>query len=405
MSDEVSNEDGTNEGAGHEGAGPDDEHGASTRSTSPRRRLTRSRRDRMIAGVSGGLGDYFDVDPIVFRIGFVVLTFLGGSGVLLYVLGWLLLPAEGERESCGQRVVRRGVAPSTLGVVLLLIAAGLLAHDAFHFGAGGVTSAALLIGAGALLLGWRPSDETPAGPPPRPEPPGVAPDDEPPAPPTPPPTPRAEAPPPPPPPPPRRPRSMLGRAVLGAVLILAGLAALADTTEAFDVSVEGVVAAALIVVGLGLIVGGWWGRARWLIVVAALLTVALGFMNTVDVPLEGGFGERDFRPQSIADVRDEYRLFAGEMRLDFSRVAFPPGTTDVAVSTVFGEVVVVVPADVTVVVDAEVDAGQIELFGSDEDRGLGSDARTTSAGSPGSGTLRLDIEVGAGQIEVRRGAS
>lgn len=56
------------------------------------KRLHRSKQQRVVAGVCGGLGDYFAVDPIWFRIGFVVLAIGGGSGVLIYLLMWLIVP-------------------------------------------------------------------------------------------------------------------------------------------------------------------------------------------------------------------------------------------------------------------------------------------------------------------------
>src|SRR3954449_7020310 len=62
----------------------------------PPRRLTRSSSDRVLGGVSGGLGRYFDIDPIIFRIGFVVLTLAGGAGVLAYLAAWVLVPADPE---------------------------------------------------------------------------------------------------------------------------------------------------------------------------------------------------------------------------------------------------------------------------------------------------------------------
>jgi phage shock protein PspC (stress-responsive transcriptional regulator) len=74
-----------------------------TTATSPARprRLERSRDDRVIAGVCGGLGAYFDVDSVLFRIAFVLLVFAGGLGILAYILGWIFLPEEprpGERS-------------------------------------------------------------------------------------------------------------------------------------------------------------------------------------------------------------------------------------------------------------------------------------------------------------------
>ena len=74
--------------------------------THPISTLRRSRHDRKLFGVAGGLGRYAGVDPLIFRILFVVLTFFGGSGILLYALGWLLLPEDGENESEGQRLLR-----------------------------------------------------------------------------------------------------------------------------------------------------------------------------------------------------------------------------------------------------------------------------------------------------------
>lgn len=64
-----------------------------------RPRLTRSKSDRVVAGVCGGLGSYFAVDPVVFRIAFVVLALSGwGGGVLLYIIAWLVMPEGSETE-------------------------------------------------------------------------------------------------------------------------------------------------------------------------------------------------------------------------------------------------------------------------------------------------------------------
>ena len=59
------------------------------------RHLTRSRTDRRIAGVAGGIAHYFGVDPILVRVAFVVGTFAGLAGPLLYIVLWIVLP-EGE---------------------------------------------------------------------------------------------------------------------------------------------------------------------------------------------------------------------------------------------------------------------------------------------------------------------
>ena len=53
--------------------------------------LTRSKSDQKIAGVCGGLGKHFGIDPILFRIGFVISLFMGGLGLLVYIILWVLL--------------------------------------------------------------------------------------------------------------------------------------------------------------------------------------------------------------------------------------------------------------------------------------------------------------------------
>jgi phage shock protein C len=61
---------------------------------SPSRKLYRSSDDRVIAGVCGGLGEYFGVDAVLVRIAFVVLVFAGGAGILAYVLAWIFIAEE-----------------------------------------------------------------------------------------------------------------------------------------------------------------------------------------------------------------------------------------------------------------------------------------------------------------------
>ncbi len=58
------------------------------------KKLTRSRSNRMVAGVCGGLGNYFNIDPVVVRIVYAACLFLGGTGAVLYLIMWLLIPEE-----------------------------------------------------------------------------------------------------------------------------------------------------------------------------------------------------------------------------------------------------------------------------------------------------------------------
>lgn len=69
------------------------------------KRLERSRTDKYVAGVSGGLGRYFDLTPAVFRLGFVVLTLLGGAGILVYIAAALVMPKEGDERSIAEDIL------------------------------------------------------------------------------------------------------------------------------------------------------------------------------------------------------------------------------------------------------------------------------------------------------------
>jgi phage shock protein PspC (stress-responsive transcriptional regulator) len=58
------------------------------------RKLYRSRTNRKLAGVCGGLARYFNADPTLIRVLFVVLALLGGPGIVIYLLMWILVPEE-----------------------------------------------------------------------------------------------------------------------------------------------------------------------------------------------------------------------------------------------------------------------------------------------------------------------
>jgi phage shock protein C len=61
----------------------------------------------MVAGVAAGMADYFDIDPTMVRIGFVVLSLMGGLAIPLYAAGWLLIPEEGARTSVAEDLLVR----------------------------------------------------------------------------------------------------------------------------------------------------------------------------------------------------------------------------------------------------------------------------------------------------------
>jgi phage shock protein PspC (stress-responsive transcriptional regulator) len=118
------------------------------------RQLRRSRSDRTLAGVCGGLAAYFEIHPAVFRVAFVVLTLLGGAGIPIYLAAALVMPDERTEDSIAAAALRRR-RPWVL-VVLGLVAVvlfGLLSELAV-WRAGDAWALLLVAGAVALWLIW-----------------------------------------------------------------------------------------------------------------------------------------------------------------------------------------------------------------------------------------------------------
>lgn len=90
------------------------------------RLLRRSRRDRVIAGVCGGLGRYLGIDPVLLRIAFVVLTVTGGAGILLYLLAFVVIPEQQEDEDLGPAPEARGDLWMYVGVGLIALGSVML---------------------------------------------------------------------------------------------------------------------------------------------------------------------------------------------------------------------------------------------------------------------------------------
>ena len=104
-------------------------------------RLYRSTTDKVIGGVCGGLGDYLNIDPVIVRIAFVLLAVFGGSGVLVYIILWIVIPeqkyfigteinesgdAKAETDSIVDPVASNRKKNSSLIAGIALIAFGLL---------------------------------------------------------------------------------------------------------------------------------------------------------------------------------------------------------------------------------------------------------------------------------------
>lgn len=119
----------------------------------PERRLYRSNTQRIFAGVCGGLGEYFAVDPVWFRIGFVVLALGGGSGILIYLLMWLIVqPApDGYASPPSGRGSVTGAA--VIGVVLMIVGTVALLNTVVPWLGQYFWPVAFVLGGLALLIG------------------------------------------------------------------------------------------------------------------------------------------------------------------------------------------------------------------------------------------------------------
>jgi phage shock protein PspC (stress-responsive transcriptional regulator) len=106
----------------------------------------------MLAGVSGGLARYFEIHPAVFRVGFVVLTLLGGAGILIYAAAALVMPDEGKEDSIATAALRnrRDRPWPLIGLGLVAVGGAALLSRITFWPDGGFW--VLLLVAGALIL-------------------------------------------------------------------------------------------------------------------------------------------------------------------------------------------------------------------------------------------------------------
>lgn len=352
-----------------------------------RRRIT----ERVIGGVAGGLGDYFNVDPLLFRIGFVGLMIFGGAGLVIYLIAWLLLPAEGHDVSMLEGFLRRlKLTPGRLAGLAVLVVLFILLVNSWNTGMGfslqegplGIPGAIWALGivvAGVLLLRRR--EITSTAPLTAPVVATAAPVQ----------VHVAKAPP--------RPRSPLALFIIGGLLLAIGALAAISQVAGFRVAPGQFFGVALTVLGIGLVIGTWWGHARILTLLAILL-LPFGFIASfVTAPLEGGIGDHTFAPANAAELRDEYRLMGGRLILDLTSLSVGPHTYRIGASVALGQLIVLLPPHSSVEVHATVGAGATYIFGS-SDGGTGLDNRYVRHHQL-SPTYVLDLEAGIGDVEVQ----
>jgi phage shock protein PspC (stress-responsive transcriptional regulator) len=416
--------------------------------------LVRPRHGRWFAGVAAAIGRATNTDPVLWRVLLAVLTLFGGVGLLVYLLGWMLIPSEGDSASPGEALIGRGHSSASapfalgLGILTVITFAGVFSGDmrSALLGVAVIVGAALLVSRGGRSLG-RPAGTMPAAGGPLQGPPmagapfagtaptapfaGAAPTEapggyRPPFAPhgpyastspyaqslgyatPPPPQYPGLAPTAPPPPKPPRERSRLGRVTLSLICLALGVLAVIDVSGASSLPASAYVAAPLGVVGVGLLIGTWLGRARWLIIPGLVLSLALLIVGSAErwnfERPSGSTGDVTWAPASATDLQSSYRVNAGNGTLDLSKVDFRGAPATVNVQVDLGNLVVILPPDVDVDVTAKVQGGDANVLGQ-QWGGFGNDSRQVrdnGTDGPGGGQLQLTANVDLGKLEVHR---
>jgi phage shock protein PspC (stress-responsive transcriptional regulator) len=323
-------------------------------------RLVRPRRDRVVGGVAAGLGDYLGFAPVVFRVGFVVLTLAGGSGVALYGLAWLLIPEEGSHRSPGadllNRIERRERLPVAALVVSVLCALLLLRGLSRPFRGGPPLLLPLvLVGLVAIAVSRSHARE------PRDSAPGVTP--------------------------------WWLWTVGGVLVILGGIQLVLGWSWGW------VALGVLVTGGVALAVAG----RRWL-AAGALLVLLAGTITGATWQL--GVGDRTYQPEATLTGHRSYHLGAGRLTLDLTALGTDSRRlADLDASVGVGQVVIVVPPGMAAQVDGSAGIGDVILFGQ---RSSGTGVRRVSGTGTGTGTgtgavgrsLRIHTKVGIGEVVV-----
>lgn len=453
---------------GHDGDMNDQDTSTPRDASSPPRRLQdfenarRPRSDRMIAGVSTGIARWLGIDPVIVRVGFVVLTLVGLSGLVLYGACWLLMPEEGKDRSVLGEMFGLGENEKQVRMVGLAIAgaiaiAAILGDSAWGLGGWAWVTLWVLfwVAVPIALVYWfvsgrhrrgtqaSPPPGTPYGPPapgvpygpPSPGSPpfaatpspaghdsvtttlgptpaggstekaadesgddGIASDDE---------DDGAQPPtsgpplmhgPPPPPGPPRTPWSPALFLGTVSLILLAWGGLWLWSEQVANVVPEVYALTGLVLTAVGLLVGSKIGNAGLLVPVGLVLCVVLAATSALPNARAGDF---TFTPTSVGQATRAIDTGAGQVTYDLTDVPVPGDLAgeSVEIDHGLGLVRVVVPRDLDVHVDAAIRwAGQVKVF----ERTADGWSPHLDYGDPGSDVFHLSINSSAGAIEVIR---
>jgi phage shock protein PspC (stress-responsive transcriptional regulator) len=392
--------------------------------------------DKVVAGVCHGAGRYFDVDPVIFRVVLVVLSLTGGIGLIIYGMGWLVIPQEGEEESEAHRLLSGRIEGAPLTAVLTaLVGCGLYAS---MIGNGPNQAFSLLLlaaTAGAVYWSQQRGRMQSAGEAASVSASAVA--DAPPA---------AQAPPEPGAKPSwwrdpltKEPSYLWGpddgpygeedrqawrerkKAVRRehawafslVVFLLTVTAAGVGTGVSWQYkptgsSLEIGLSAALGVLGLAFVTASFAGRARGGTVFWSIVMIA-GLIGAATLPKSGhGVDDTTWRPLTASAVQASYERGAGTGTLDLTAIKLKGATVSAHVKVGAGEAVVRLPKNATVRIVYDLGVGKVLLPGKAHNGVKINNTRHAwltygpPPGTPSAGTVELNLHVGVGQLKVIR---
>ena len=424
--DDDSDDELTGEPAGAREPVSEEDRGADSGETTERRPLRRSSADRVIAGVAGGVGNYFGTDPVIVRVVFIGLTFLGGSGAFLYLLGWLALPGDNSPSiiakalgSSSDHRFRNLAAVALIGVGLLTTAT--LSDDFFRlFGRLWTAApylAVMLIAVGLALVLWpgparRPRSGRARPPTPLPAAPH-APDAE-----------RVQtafseapqsataAPSHASPAKRRRRRSAAGALTIGVLFIYAGAAAILGRLSVIELEIGDFFAVALGIIGIGLVIAALVGPARGLILLGLATLAPVVVFSGTDAVWASDVGEVRVTASEPDELTSDYRHGIGRLIVDLRDFDADGSISSLAISVGIGEALIYLPDNLKTITDVDVGAGDIRISarsaavatrprGLAQEDGIGLTRRIeTSADGDLAGVLRLDVDIGIGRAEL-----
>ncbi|MDR7302564.1 PspC domain-containing protein [Haloactinomyces albus] len=390
-------------------------------------RPVRPRTGTKLGGVSAALGNRYGIDPVLVRVAFVVGTFYGGAGIVLYLLGWLLLPREGTGRP-GESRSHTTSGPMLVLLVLLLIPALFAVTDlAGLFGlilgglalyllhrhyrdrtprdrtpapgspaqveqpTGGENNTWVYPGADRDSAGYSTAAETERTSPPSWDPLGAAPF-------------AWDLPEPgeqhqPEPEPPRAQRRSVTLVTLGLALSAGGI------SMASGMSPADAVAIGVGVLGTGMVVGAFLHGGRGLIGFAVPAAVLAMLLSVLPIDPWRGFTSQQVRPDTIGAVRGNYTGSVGNIELHLDDLRFAEGQDlGTRAHIGLGNISVHLPPDVDATVRCSTDMGAVDCLG-EQREGRQPRVETTDFGAdgPGGGTITLDLTAGTGNVEVFRG--